>query len=344
MGDPVLLSHASSLRHDTGEGHPERPDRVRAVEVEVERRGGIGWERRPSSPATDEQLALVHPRDHVDGVRELARCGGGRIDMDTVVSPGSWEAALHGAGGACDAVRLVASGEARSAFSLHRPPGHHAEPNRAMGFCLLSSAAIAARFAVEELGVGRVLVLDWDVHHGNGTQEALIDRDDALFVSVHQSPLYPGTGAVGETGIGAGEGCTVNLPVPPGSGDETFVSLVQDVVAPLCEAYRPGLVLVSAGFDAHADDPLGSCVVSDAGFAAMARAARRMAEACGAPVCGLLEGGYDLGAGARGVCETLAAFGDPDGAGEPEDVALHPLAAEARSRLARGRFAGAFAS
>ena len=342
MAVHVLLSHPSSLGHDTGPGHPERPDRIRAVEAELERRGGLGWERRLSSAAGAGQLGLVHPDAHVEAIRSLSASGGGMIDMDTVVSLVSWEAAIHGVGGACDAVSLVLGGEASSAFSLHRPPGHHAEPGRAMGFCLFSNAAIAARHARESHGVERVLVLDWDVHHGNGTQAALWRSPEALFVSLHQSPLYPGTGAIAEVGEGAGAGYTVNLPVPGGTGDATWLSLVEHVVAPLCASYDPGLVIVSAGYDAHAGDPLGSCLVTDAGFRAMASAVRRMAEAAGAPFCALLEGGYDLGAGARGVCETLEAFADPAGPGEPSGVALDPLAAAARERLASGPLGSGF--
>ena len=334
MAAPVLLSHPSSLGHDPGP-HPERPQRLVAIERELERRGGLGWERRPSEPATVEQLLRVHPERHVEGIRALCGAGGGAIDADTIVSAGSYEAALHGAGGAVAAAELVVRGEAPSAFSLHRPPGHHAEADRAMGFCLFNNVAVAARHAIDALGVGRVLVFDWDVHHGNGTNDLFADTDDVLFVSIHESPLYPGTGPAGDVGWGDGEGYTVNLPVPGRSGDDVWLAMVDQVVCPLVRAYEPGLVLVSAGFDAHADDPLAGCLVSDAGFAGMAALVRAACAAQGIPLAAVLEGGYDVGALARSLCETLAVLGAPDAPPAPE-VAPHALALRAQERLAGG--------
>src|SRR4051794_32940075 len=248
-----------------------------AIERELDGRGWLGWERRESPAAEREALLAVHPLDHIRFIRELCEAGGGAIDLDTAVSPGSYEAALHAAGGACAAVDAVLDG-ARCAFSVHRPPGHHAEPARAMGFCLFNSIAVAARWALDRRGLSRVLILDWDVHHGNGTNDIFHASDAVLFVSIHESPLYPGTGPARDVGSGAGTGYTVNLPVPAGSGDETFVSLVQHVVGPLARAFAPELVLVSAGYDAHADDPLAGCRVSDAGYGAMAAWARAIAD------------------------------------------------------------------
>src|SRR4051812_18475191 len=304
MAAPVLLTHDSSLRHDPGP-HPERAARIVGLERELEERGGLGWERRASPEVEMEALLAVHPEEHVRFVRELCAGGGGMIDADTSVSPDSYEAALHGAGGAVEAARLVLDGEAPCAFSAHRPPGHHAEPSRAMGFCLFSSIAVAARWAIDSGRVERVLILDWDVHHGNGTEAVFHETDDVLFASIHEWPLYPGTGPASDVGSGRGEGYTVNLPVPAGSGDAAWVSLVMHVVGPLARAYEPGLVLVSAGYDAHAEDPLAGCRVSDAGFAAMAAAVRMFAADVGAPVAAVLEGGYAVDALARGVCETL---------------------------------------
>jgi acetoin utilization deacetylase AcuC-like enzyme len=228
---------------------------------------------------------------------------------------------------------LLGDGGARVGASVHRPPGHHAEVARAMGFCLFNNVAIAARRALDAHGLSRVLILDWDVHHGNGTNDIFHADSGVLFVSIHQSPLYPGSGPASDTGSGAGEGYTVNLPVPAGSGDALWSSLVEHVVAPLAAEFAPQLVLVSAGFDAHADDPLAGCMVSDDGFAAMAGSARRLAESVGAPLGLVLEGGYDLGALARCDARVLEVFG-ADAAPPAGDLAVHPAAAEAAARLA----------
>jgi acetoin utilization deacetylase AcuC-like enzyme len=334
MPPAVLLSHPSSLEHDTGV-HPERAERLVAFERELVARGGLGLERTESAAASRELLHAVHPPEYVDSIERFVWAGGGALDADTVCSPGSWDAALHGAGGAAQVVDLLLGGEAPFAASVHRPPGHHAEAARAMGFCLFNSVAVAARRAIDGgFGVSRVLVLDWDVHHGNGTNDIFHASDEVLFASIHESPLYPGTGPASDVGRGAGEGHTVNLPVPGGSGDETFVSLVAHVVAPLARAFAPGLVLISAGFDAHGDDPLAGCRVTDAGFAAMAAEMRALAAELDVP-CGLvLEGGYDLGALSRSLCDVLDAFGRPDAPARP-DVPVHPLATAAQQRLAR---------
>ena len=331
MAAPVLLTHPSSLEHDTGP-HPERAARLPAIEAELARRGGLGWDRRESSEVEREALLAVHPLDHIRHIRELSEMGGGMIDADTIVSSGSYEAACHAAGGAIEAARLVLDGEAPSAFSAHRPPGHHAERSRAMGFCLFANVAVAAQWALDSGRAARVLVLDWDVHHGNGTNDIFHATDEVLFVSIHESPLYPGTGPASDVGSGRGTGFTVNLPVPGGSGDAVYVSHVAHVVAPLARAYRPELVLVSAGYDAHEGDPLATCRVSDAGYAGMAAWARAIAEEAGAPLATMLEGGYALDPLARSVCETLAAFG-ADEAPAPPDVGVHPLSERALERL-----------
>jgi acetoin utilization deacetylase AcuC-like enzyme len=229
-----------------------------------------------------------------------------------VVSPGSWEAALHSAGGVVGAVDALLGGgpdAPRLAVSVHRPPGHHAEIRRSMGFCLFNNVAVGARWARDAHGIERVLILDWDVHHGNGTQDVFYETDEVLFCSIHQWPLYPGTGAAGETGAGAGAGYNVNLPVPPGAGDAVFGSLVEHVVVPLARSYRPGLILVSAGYDAHVDDPLADGRVSDEGYAEMAASVRALADELDVPVGIVLEGGYDLGALSRGLVATLEVLG-----------------------------------
>jgi acetoin utilization deacetylase AcuC-like enzyme len=333
MPAPVLLRHASSIDHDPGP-HPEQPARIVAIERELVRRGpALGWEVRDSSEAPADVLETVHAPAHVGFIERLCAAGGGQIDIDTAVSPGSWVAARHAVGGACDVVDLLLGGDGPAvAASSHRPPGHHAEPDRAMGFCLFANVAIAARRAVDVHGLRRVLVLDWDVHHGNGTNDIFRDTDEVLFVSIHGSPLYPGTGPASDVGTGRGEGYTVNLPVPAGSGDETWVSLVEHVARPLARAYAAELVLVSAGYDAHADDPLAACRVTDAGFAAMAASARLLAEELDAPLGIVLEGGYDVGALARCFADTLEVTGTAASLQAP-DLPVHPLAAEARARL-----------
>jgi acetoin utilization deacetylase AcuC-like enzyme len=333
MQAPVLLRHPFSLEHETG-AHPESPRRIVAIERALAERDWLGWDARLSPAAGREAIEAVHSARHVDRIEALAARGGGMIDMETIVSGGSYRAALHAAGGACAMVDALIVEGARSAASLHRPPGHHATRDRAMGFCLFNNVAIAAQHALDARRAGRVLIVDWDVHHGNGTNDIFHARDDVLFCSIHQWPLYPGSGRETDAGEGPGEGYTVNLPVPGGSGDDVWVSLVEHVVGPLARAYAPDLVLLSAGYDAHADDPLAGCVVTDAGYGAMAASMRATADDLGVPLGIVLEGGYDLGALARSLAITLSvvgASGSPGAPGVPE----HPLALRARERLAR---------
>jgi acetoin utilization deacetylase AcuC-like enzyme len=335
MPPAVLLSHPSSLEHDTGV-HPERAARLVAFEKEYSARSDrLSLSRAESPAASRELLHAVHPPSYVDSIERFVWAGGGALDADTVCSPGSWDAALHGAGGAAEVVDLLLGGSASFAASVHRPPGHHAEAARAMGFCLFNHVAVAARRALDAFGAERVLVLDWDVHHGNGTNDIFWETDEVLFVSIHEWPLYPGTGSAADVGRGAGEGYTVNLPVPARSGDDVFASLVSHVVGPLARAYDPGLILVSAGFDAHRDDPLADCSVSDAGFGAMAASVRAAGASVGAPVGLVLEGGYDLGALSRSLCDVLEVFSASSDAVAEPDVAVHPLAADALGRLER---------
>lgn len=334
MASPVLLRHPSSLEHDTG-AHPESPRRIVAIEHALSERGWLGWDVRLSPAAERAKIEAIHPAEQVERIKALSDRGGGMIDMDTIVSPGSFVAALHSAGGALTMIdALLGDDRAPSGASLHRPPGHHAEATRSMGFCLFNNVAIAAQHALDAHGVERVLIFDWDVHHGNGTNDIFHERADVLFCSIHQSPLYPGTGAASDVGSGPGEGYTVNMPVPGGSGDAVFLSHVEHVVRPLACAYRPDLVLLCAGYDAHVDDPLASCVVTDAGYAAMAASVRSIADELGVPLGIVLEGGYDLGALSRSVVATLAVVGAEE-APELPAVGLHPLAARTAERLAQ---------
>ena len=327
MGAAVLYHHPSSLEHDTGP-HPEQPARIPAVLGELERRGWAGLEPRLSPQVERAALEAIHPAGYVDSIERFCAAGGGALDVDTVASPGSFDAALHAAGGAVALVDALLGGEARTGVSVHRPPGHHAENERAMGFCLFNNVAVAAQRARDAHGAQRVAIVDFDVHHGNGTNDIFHSRDDVFFASLHEWPLYPGTGPASDSGSGAGVGFTLNLPVPGGSGDEVFCSLVEHVVAPRLRELEPALVLISAGFDAHAEDPLATCRVSDEGYAVMTGSLRRAAEACSAPVGVVLEGGYALGALARGfaaVAEVVTAATAP----AAPALAVHPLAEQA---------------
>jgi acetoin utilization deacetylase AcuC-like enzyme len=330
MAPPVYVRHASSLAHDTG-AHPERAARIEALEAELARHDWLGMRQVVAPAVALGPLTAVHPLEHVRAIEALCESGGGSIDADTVVSHASYEAALHAAGGAVALVDLLLAGEAPTGMSALRPPGHHAERTRAMGFCLFNNVAVAARHALDAHSVERVLVLDWDVHHGNGTNDIFHATDEVLFVSLHESPLYPGTGPADDAGSGRGLGYTVNVPLAAGAGDEVWASLVEHVVASLARAYEPRLLLVSAGFDAHRDDPLAGMRLTEAGFAAMAGAVRRLGEELGAPVGAVLEGGYDLRALAGSALATLRAL---TGAEAPPALAV-PVVPQARAVAAR---------
>jgi acetoin utilization deacetylase AcuC-like enzyme len=270
-----------------------------------------------AEPAGDEALTRVHGRRYIRAIGEAARAGGGWLDYDTVVTPGSDEAARAAVGAALLAVDQ-ALGAAGRAFAVVRPPGHHALAERGMGFCLYNSVAAAAAHARAHHGLARVLIVDWDVHHGNGTQ-AIFEREPAVcFFSIHQSPHYPGTGMVEEIGEGPGRGATINLPVPPGTGDAGFGRAFREVLAPAARRFRPQLILVSAGYDAHEADPLGGLRVTTDGFAALTRQVVALAEElCDGRVAFVLEGGYNLGALARSVEATVRASDEPRAGDEP---------------------------
>jgi acetoin utilization deacetylase AcuC-like enzyme len=333
MPVPLLLHHSSSLEHDTGT-HPERAARIVAIERALAERDWLGWDVRESPAAELALLHAVHAAPYVDSIAAVCAAGGGALDVDTVVSEGSYRAALHAAGGAAALVDVLLGDDGpRFGASVHRPPGHHALPARAMGFCLFNNVAVAARRALDRWGAKRVLILDWDVHHGNGTNDIFHRDPDVLYVSIHEAPLYPGTGPAGDAGAGPGEGYTVNLPVPAGSGDAAWCSLIDHVVVPLGLEYRPGLVLISAGSDAHVRDPLAGCRVTREGFAQMAASMRGLADELDVPIGVVLEGGYDLEALAESTVTTLEVVGAAEAADHPP-VALHSLAAQAAARLA----------
>jgi acetoin utilization deacetylase AcuC-like enzyme len=329
---PVYLRHPASLEHDTGPGHPERAERIRAIEAELGQHDWLGWELREAPRASQEQLLRVHPRAYVELVEEMS-ARSAAFDLDTPTSAGSYEAALRAAGGACALVEALLQGGQPAGFCGLRPPGHHAEPERAMGFCVFATVAIAARHALDALGAERVLVLDWDVHHGNGTNTIFHGSPEVLFASIHQYPFWPGSGALGDAGSGAGEGYSLNLPVPAGTGEPAFLSLVEHVVAPAARRYGPDLILISAGFDAHRDDPLGGLALETESYGALSRQVRALGEELGAPVGAVLEGGYDLDALASSVAATMDALA---GAGTPPgEVERHPLAEAAAGVVGR---------
>jgi acetoin utilization deacetylase AcuC-like enzyme len=328
---PPIYSHPSSLEHDTGRGHPERADRIRAIEAELDPRDWLGWERRESPPVEIDKLLAVHPQSHVDRVRELS-ASEGAFDLDTPLSKGSWDAALHGAGGACALVDALLGGEAKTGFSLHRPPGHHAEPARAMGFCLFNNAAVAAAHAIAAHGADRVLIFDPDVHHGNGTNAIFQGSREVLFASIHQWPFYPGTGPLDDAGKGDAEGYSINLPVPARTGGDTFLSLFEHVVAPAARQYAPDLILWSAGFDAHRDDPVGGCSLETESFAEIGNQLRALAGELSVPVGGVLEGGYDLDALAASVAASMEALA---GDAEPRSVPADELTGIAAEQVGR---------
>jgi acetoin utilization deacetylase AcuC-like enzyme len=330
---PVLFRHPSSHDHETG-AHPERVERIEAIELALEARDWLGGDVRESPAVRRPVLEAVHPSGYVQRVESISLRGGGHLDMDTVLSTGSWECALHSTGGAVAMVDALLGGEARYGASVHRPPGHHAEPSQGMGFCLFNHIAVAARHALDHLGAERVLIVDFDVHHGNGTNDIFHATDEVLFCSIHQSPLYPGTGPAGDVGEGKGTGYTVNMPVPPGSGDDVFCSLVEHVVVPLGREYKPRLALISAGYDAHRADPLGSCACTAGGYAAMVASVRRLADGLDVP-CGLvLEGGYDLEGLATSLVASLEVLGADGAPAADAGLEVHPLAAAATERLA----------
>jgi acetoin utilization deacetylase AcuC-like enzyme len=325
--------HDAHLAHDVP-GHPERPARIRALEAEMEAHDWFGCTRVEAPVAVDELILAVHPEPHLTALQEMCARGGARIDADTIALPGTYEAAMRAAGGAAALVDALLGDGARTGVSALRPPGHHAETATAMGFCYFNNVAVAARRARDAHGAERVLVLDWDVHHGNGTNEIFHADPGVMFVSIHEYPLYPGTGPGSDAGSGPGEGYTVNLPVPGGSGDAAYRSLVEHVACALIAEWEPQLVLISAGFDAHRADPLATCVVTEAGYAGMTASLRRAAGAIGSPLGVVLEGGYDLGALAHSMAAlmpVLVAEGTP----APEELTVHPLAEDALGRLER---------
>ena len=298
--DPVYLEH--DLR-----GHPENQQRLQQILRVLERHDTL--KRLVQIPAvriTRERLARVHEPHYIDQVRRVAEQGGGHLDADTYVRPASYDAALLAAGGLVEATRSVLDGELDNAFALVRPPGHHALRGRGMGFCLFNNVAVAARYALAERGLDRVFIVDFDVHHGNGTQDEFEADPAVMYVSTHQYPYYPGTGYWSETGSGDGAGSIINVPLGGGVGDQGFARIFQEIVTPAAWRFQPDLILVSAGYDAHWDDPLAYMQLSIGGYAAIAQALKDLAEElCKGRLVFTLEGGYHLEALAYAVLNTF---------------------------------------
>ncbi len=290
----LAIDHRFVL-HDAGYGHPESPARLTVIEQLYDSEEFRDLPRVEVRHAQEDELLRVHTHTHVASVAASAGQALTRFDADTAACGESYEAASLAAGGCVELADAVLSGEVDRGFAAVRPPGHHAERDRVMGFCFFNNAAVVARHLTAVRKLGRVFVLDWDVHHGNGTQNIFYDCDDVMYVSLHQYPFYPGTGAIDELGRGAGSGCTANLPMPAGAGDDDYLAAFRDVIVPMAMEYNPDFVLVSSGFDAHRDDPLASINLSTPAYGQMTAALNEVAESCcEGRLMLLLEGGYDL--------------------------------------------------
>jgi acetoin utilization deacetylase AcuC-like enzyme len=294
-------------------GHPERPERIESI-VQAMKQSGI-WEKAtliPSEKISSEILSTVHTDTYLSLLERTSKRGG-HLDADTYVTTSSWELALRAAGGACALGTAIWNREARSGIALTRPPGHHAMRGQGMGFCLLNNVALAAEEILRNPGAERMAIVDLDLHHGNGTQDIFYNRPDVLFISTHQQPLYPGTGAISERGQGDGLGTTVNIPMPPGSGDTAYKTVMEQVILPILSRYQPDMLFVSYGFDTHWSDPLGHLLLTASGYKALVHRLHEFAESeCQGRLAFVLEGGYDLEAAAVCTVGIVSSFLDVD--------------------------------
>ena len=309
MAKPLVVIDQGYLKHLPGESHPERPERIQAL---LNLAGALDkqmFELASPRAATRADVEYTHGADHVRLVESTSKHNRYALDGDTITCRDSFGVALLAVGGFLTLLDAIASKQSSNGFALVRPPGHHALRDHAMGFCLFNTMAIGAEYLKRVYGAKKILIMDWDVHHGNGTQAAFYDDPTVLFISTHQFPFYPGSGAVNETGVGAGEGFTLNIPLPAGCTDVEYLQVFQDIVVPAAEKFQPDWILVSAGFDPHRRDPLGGMNVTEEGFGAMARLllalANRFADG---RIAFLLEGGYDLAGLRDSVAAVLAAM------------------------------------
>jgi acetoin utilization deacetylase AcuC-like enzyme len=315
MTKTALVIDQEYLKHFPGQSHPERPERIKVLLELAASLDGSAFQLLPPRPATRAEIEACHSADHVALVESTSRSNRYALDGDTITCRDSFGVGLLAVGGFLGLLEAIAAGEFHNGFALVRPPGHHARPNQAMGFCLFNTIAIGAQYLRRTHQARRVLVMDWDVHHGNGTQEMFYADPSVLFISTHQYPYYPGTGAAREVGAGAGEGYTINVPLPAGCADGEYLGVFRDIIVPAVGQFQPDWILVSAGFDAHERDPLGGMGVTEAGFAAMTQAMLRLAEKFSQnKIAFLLEGGYDLTALRDSVATVLNELRRPSGA------------------------------
>ncbi len=307
MRKTAIFRHNLFLEHMKGFDHLESASRLQVIYDELDQPDVAAQFIFPAFDAAGEDiLTLNHSAAHVKRVAATAGELFVSLDADTQTSPKSYEAASLAVGAVVKATEMLVNGEVDNAFCLVRPPGHHAEANKAMGFCLFNNVALAAHYAIQELGLRRVMIVDWDLHHGNGTQNSFYDSDNVLYFSTHQYPCYPGSGASEEAGRGMGLGCTVNVPLPIGLDDWAFATIYNELLSPIVRQYKPELIIVSAGYDIHQDDPLGGMMVTTAGFAYMTKVLLDLASQCGSRFMACLEGGYGLNGLREGVMATLA--------------------------------------
>lgn len=324
MRKTAVLKDDLFLEHDPGFDHVESPERLRVIYEQLEKPHiGKDYFFPSFGPAAPEIIRLNHSESHLERVAATAGRTFDALDPDTRTSPRSYDAACLAAGAMVDGIRLLEAGEADNGFALVRPPGHHAEQNWSMGFCLFNNVAIGARYALEILNWQRVLIVDWDLHHGNGTQHSFYDTDKVLYFSTHQYPFYPGSGAVTEQGNGAGEGYNVNVPLQGGQGDMGYARIFNELLVPVARQYKPDLILVSAGFDIVMGDPLGSMAVTSTGFAYLTRVLGELAdELCDGRLLMTLEGGYNIQGECDGVMAVLAELAGKGMLGEEKYAAL----------------------